>query len=116
MLGFRGSSSSVERAVSRSLLGSTPRHADVPRCIQAEANQAALTLQFLRGVGIGWTYLSPPAEIAPGERTGRYRTGGDQLLVDDTGRSFISADNFAVALVDELERPRHDRARFTVAA
>ncbi|WP_433428935.1 NAD(P)-dependent oxidoreductase [Nonomuraea sp. CA-141351] len=61
-----------------------------------------------------WTYLSPPALLEPGERTGRYRLGSDELLVDAQGRSVISMEDFAVALLDEAERPRHRRVRFTV--
>lgn len=56
-----------------------------------------------------WTYLSPPALIAPGTRTGRYRRGTGTLLVADDGRSHISAEDFAVAVVDELERPTGTR-------
>ncbi|TDC93847.1 NADH-flavin reductase [Nonomuraea deserti] len=62
-----------------------------------------------------WTYLSPPALLEPGERTGRYRLGADELLVDADGRSVISMEDLAVALLDEAERPRHRRCRFTVA-
>ncbi|SOD91702.1 NAD(P)-dependent oxidoreductase [Caenispirillum bisanense] len=62
-----------------------------------------------------WTYLSPPADLQPGARTGRYRVGGDTLLVDGAGRSAISMEDLAVALLDEAENPRHRRARFTVA-
>lgn len=61
-----------------------------------------------------WTYLSPAAILAPGERTGKYRLGTDELVVDDTGRSAVSMEDLAVALLDEVERPRHRRARFTV--
>lgn len=61
-----------------------------------------------------WTYLSPPAILAPGERTGRYRKGTDDLLVTD-GASRISVEDLAVAVLDELERPAHRRTRFTVA-
>ncbi|KAF0846744.1 NAD(P)-dependent oxidoreductase [Nocardia caishijiensis] len=63
-----------------------------------------------------WTYLSPPAELDPGVRTGNYRVGADELLVDADGGSWISMEDFAVALLDEAERPAHRRARFTVAA
>jgi len=59
--------------------------------------------------------LSPAAEIGPGKRTGSYRTTGDKLLVDDTGRSFITFEDYAVAVLDELERPRHVGQRFGVA-
>lgn len=62
-----------------------------------------------------WTYLSPPALLVPGERTGQYRLGADVLLVDDEGSSTISMEDLAVALMDEAERPRHRRARFTAA-
>lgn len=61
-----------------------------------------------------WTYLSPPAILAPGERTGAYRLGGDEILVDSAGKSSISIADLAVALLDEAERPRHGRSRFTV--
>jgi uncharacterized protein len=62
-----------------------------------------------------WTVVSPAANVTPGHRTGHYRAGGDGLLVDGKGRSEISAEDFAVALVDEVETPRHIRRRFTVA-
>ncbi len=62
-----------------------------------------------------WTYVSPPAVMLPGTRSGRYRLGGDELLVDAAGRSTISVEDLAVALVDEIETPAHRRARFTVA-
>lgn len=63
-----------------------------------------------------WTFLSPPAELVPGPRTGRYRLGGDALLVDGEGKSRITLADYAAAMIDELERPRHPRRRFTVAA
>jgi uncharacterized protein len=62
-----------------------------------------------------WTFLSPPASIAPGERTGHYRTGKDQLLKNKEGESKISTQDYAVAMLDELENPQHIRQRFTVA-
>lgn len=62
-----------------------------------------------------WTYLSPPALLQPGKRTGHYRKGTDQLLLDDQGMSQISMEDLAVALIDEAEEPTHRRARFTVA-
>ncbi|MCP2288167.1 NAD(P)-dependent oxidoreductase [Nocardia amikacinitolerans] len=65
---------------------------------------------------VNWTYLSPPAELLPGERTGEYRLGGDELLSDADGVSRISMEDFAVALLDEAERPAHGGTRFTVAA
>ncbi|SOB84899.1 NAD(P)-dependent oxidoreductase [Streptomyces sp. 1331.2] len=71
-------------------------------------------LDYYRTVSdIRWTVLSPAAEIGPGERTGHYRTGLEQLLTDDEGRSRISVPDYAVALVDEIEQPEHIGERFT---
>ncbi|MFJ6897446.1 hypothetical protein [Streptomyces hokutonensis] len=61
-----------------------------------------------------WAYFSPAEDIAPGERTGRFRIGSDQLVLDAGGRSRISAEDAAVALVDEAELPRFIQRRFTV--
>ena len=61
-----------------------------------------------------WTFLAPSAELKPGERTGKFRLGGSQLLVDAAGHSEISVQDFAVAMIDELEHPAHLRKRFTV--
>ena len=65
---------------------------------------------------LDWTFLSPPAQLAPGERTGRYRRGGDVLLMDGDRPAGISVADLAVALVDEIETPQHRRSRFTVAS
>ncbi|MHA6668728.1 NAD(P)-dependent oxidoreductase [Homoserinimonas sp. A447] len=73
--------------------------------------------QFAACVGhqANWTYLSPPAHFAPGTRTGTYRSGGNRLLVGADGASRISAEDLAVATVDELEGPRRAQRHFTVA-
>jgi putative NADH-flavin reductase len=63
---------------------------------------------------LDWTLLSPSYLFAPGERTGKFRLGKDELLVGADGQSRISTEDFAIALVDELERPKHSRERFTV--
>ena len=63
---------------------------------------------------LDWTYLSPSIKIAPGERTGHFRLGADQLLKDTDGQSRISVEDYAVAMLDELENPKHIRQRFTV--
>ena len=65
---------------------------------------------------LDWTFLSPSALFAPGERTGKFRLGTDRLLVGANGESKISMEDYAIALVDELETPRHSRQRFTVGA
>ncbi|MFE0508400.1 NAD(P)-dependent oxidoreductase [Streptomyces sp. NPDC058964] len=62
-----------------------------------------------------WTSVSPAAVIAPGERTGVFRTGGDTLLTDANGNSAISAEDYAIAFIDEVERTTHPRARMSVA-
>ena len=72
-------------------------------------------LRVLETADLEWTNLSPAAWVEPGERTGQFRTGTGSLVVDKKGESRISAEDYAVALVDELERPRHTRERFTVA-
>lgn len=64
---------------------------------------------------IDWTYVSPPALLEPGTRLGTYRLGRDELVLDAQGISRISVEDFAVALLDEVEQPRHRRARFTAA-
>ena len=65
--------------------------------------------------GLDWTFLSPAAIFQPGERTGTFRLGGDQLLVDERGECRISTQDYAVAMIDELEDPKHTRTRFCVA-
>ena len=68
----------------------------------------------LRASDINWTYFSPPMMIEPGVRTGKFRLGGDRLIVDGQGKSWVSFEDYAVALVDELEKPAHERSRFTI--
>lgn len=63
---------------------------------------------------IDWVYLSPAADMAPGERTGKFRLGKDELVVDANGDSNISVEDFAVAMIDELEQEKHHRERFTL--
>ncbi len=85
-----------------------------PEAYKAEATAGAAFLDILRSENeLDWTFISPSAEFVPGERTGRFRLGGDALLVGEHG-SRVSFEDFALALVDELERPEHSRRRFTV--
>jgi len=72
-------------------------------------------LEMLKKADLDWTSLSPAAFIQPGERTGKFRLGGDSLIADEQGNSKISAEDYAVAIVDELEHPKHIRQRFTLA-
>ena len=64
--------------------------------------------------GIAWTFLSPSHRLEPGERTGKFRLGLDDMLVGPDGESRISLPDYAVAMLDELERPQHTGRRFTV--
>jgi putative NADH-flavin reductase len=88
-----------------------------PEAYKPEAQAQRDALRTLRGEAgdLDWTYLSPAAEIAPGARSGRYRTTGDRFLTDANGKSVITFEDCAVALLDELERPTHVRQRFGVA-
>jgi putative NADH-flavin reductase len=86
-----------------------------PAAYRPEAEGGRRFLDILRGEReLDWTFLSPPAEFDPGERTGKFRLGTDQLLTDANGKSWISMEDYAIAFVDELEAPKHSRQRFTV--
>jgi putative NADH-flavin reductase len=94
------------------LLIDTPQF---PEAYKATAEGARQALQLLREEPhLDWTLLSPSLMIVPGERTGRFRLGGDQLLFSAQGDSRISVQDYAMAMIDELEHPAHRRARFTV--
>ncbi|MFJ4713003.1 NAD(P)-dependent oxidoreductase [Streptomyces sp. NPDC088785] len=87
-----------------------------PDAFLGEALAHRDVLAFLRTVDdLDWTYISPAAEIAPGERTGDFRIGGDRLMADADGNSRISAEDYAIAFVDEVERDGHARSRMSVA-
>ncbi|MGW3178517.1 NAD(P)-dependent oxidoreductase [Kitasatospora sp. NPDC001119] len=86
----------------------------LPREYAAAVRGHRDALTVLRTSNRLWTYFSPAEDIAPGERTGRFRTGGDQFVLDADGRSRISVEDAAVALVDEAELPRFVQRRFTV--
>jgi len=64
--------------------------------------------------GLDWIFLSPSVMIVPGQRTNQFRLGTDHILYDASGKSHISLQDYAVAMVDEMERPKHHRERFTV--
>jgi len=106
-----GGAGSLEVAPGKALVD-TP---DFPEAYKVEARAGVKFLDTLRNEKeLDWTYLSPSAELSPGERTGKFRIGGDQLLVDSNGKSWISMEDFAIAMVDEVEHPKHSRRRFTV--
>ena len=85
---------------------------DFPEIYRAEALIMGEALEYLRGLGdsVSWTYFSPAPVIQPGERTGAYQTGTDSPV-----GSSISAEDYAVALVDEVEKVAHPHRRFTAA-
>lgn len=106
-----GGAGSLEVAPGVALI-TTP---DFPDAYRAEAGKGAAFLDYLRGVDdIDWTFLSPSAYFFVGDRTGHFRLGRDELLVDADGNSSISYADYAIAMADEIETPRHSRARFTV--
>jgi len=86
-----------------------------PEEYKTEASAGAVFLQNLRQEQqLDWTFVSPSAEFVEGERTGTFRIGQDDLLVSAQGRSWITFADYAIALLDEVEMPKHSQQRFTV--
>lgn len=90
------------------------RSIGVPEAYADAAKGHRDALNVLRLSNRPWTYASPSAEVYAGARAGRFRIGGDELLIDGAGRSHISYEDFAFAELDEIEEPRHIQHRFTV--
>jgi putative NADH-flavin reductase len=88
---------------------------DFPEAFRPEVAAGRAFLHVLQDSDADWTFLSPALVFAPGERTGAYRLGGDDLMRDAKGESRISYEDLAKALVDELETPQHTRRRFSIA-
>jgi putative NADH-flavin reductase len=87
----------------------------IPEQFHGEVLGQKAALDYYRTVSdVSWTYFSPAGQISPGERTGKFRLGGDQLVADSKGESRISMEDFAVAMLDEIEKPAHVRKRFTI--
>lgn len=107
-----GGAASLEVAPGKRLIDSP----DFPEEWRTFAMGGIVFLEALRQeTAIDWTFFSPAALIFEGPRLGHYRLGGDQLVTDESGDSKISFADYAIAMVDELERPRHSRTRFTAA-
>jgi uncharacterized protein len=106
-----GGASSLEVAPGRVLFDEPT----FPEAWKPAAGAHRKALGLLRASGINWTYFSPAMMIQPGVRTGQYRLGTEQLVTDAAGKSEISMEDYAVALVDELENGQFQRRRFTVA-
>ena len=106
-----GGAGSLEVAPGLTLVNSP----DFPPEYKPETLAGVKVLDVLRQEEeLDWTFLSPSYLFTPGERTGKFRLGKDELLVGADGQSRISTEDFAIALVDEMEQPKHSRERFTV--
>jgi len=105
-----GGAGSLEVAPGVSLLAS----GHLPAAWVPIATSHDKALKLLQSSGINWTYFSPAAYFEPGERTGKFRLGTNELISDAKGESRISMEDYAIALVDELEKPAHERARFSI--
>ena len=86
----------------------------VPEAYLPIAKAHIKALGVLKASTIDWTYLAPAVYFIPGERTGKFRLGKDELITNERQESRISMEDYAIALVDELERPKHRRQRFSV--
>lgn len=87
----------------------------LPEAWKAPVMEGIRTLGLLRDVkDIDWTFFSPAVQIGPGERTGKFRLGKDQVVKDAEGNSKISYDDYAIAMVDELEKGQNIKGRFTI--
>ncbi|HEX2703851.1 MAG TPA: NAD(P)H-binding protein [Solirubrobacteraceae bacterium] len=116
-LGVMGGAGSLQTTPGGPLLVETP---DFPAAAKPESTAQRAVLDALRGTDadVDWFYVSPGASYGQDRtphRTGEFRIGNDVLLVDADGRSTISAEDLAVAVVNEIERPAHHRERFTVS-
>jgi putative NADH-flavin reductase len=109
-----GGASSLEIAPGKRLVDTLPP--TLPDGVKNEILSMVDALDYLRTVtDTPWTFFSPAQTIAAGTRTGKFRIGGDQLLKDEHGESRISYEDYAVALLDEIEKPHYMNKRFTVA-
>jgi putative NADH-flavin reductase len=88
-----------------------------PDFVKPTALNQSKNLEILQGTeGLRWTFVSPSANFAVGDRRGAYEKGKDNLLVNSTGESYVSYADYAIAIVDELEQPQHIGERFTVVS
>lgn len=106
-----GGAASLEGAPGQRLIDSP----EFPDEFRPEAEPAVAAKDKLyQEKDLDWTFISPSMFFGPGERTGQFRLGKDQLLTDSEGKSHISYEDYAIALMDEVENPQHIRQRFTV--
>ena len=105
-----GGAGSLQGAAGKLLVDSP----DFPKEYEKESRAGGVLLDRLRAdKDLNWTFLSPSALFTAGERTGNFRLGKDTLLINGKGSS-ISFEDYAIALADEVEKPKHPRQRFTV--
>jgi putative NADH-flavin reductase len=106
-----GGAASLEVAPGKQLIDTE----GFPDFIKVEAEPARQALKRLQtNEDLDWTFLSPSVFFGPGERTGTFRLGKDELLTAEDGKSHISYEDYSIALLDEIETPTHERERFTV--
>ena len=110
-----GGASSLEVEPGGKRVIDMPAFKERPEWLQNEARGGVEFLDILCSVSdLDWTFLSPAALITDGERTGKFRLGQNSLVKGEDGKSWISYEDYAVALLDEVESPKHIRDRFTV--
>lgn len=108
-----GGASSLNNAQGQRIVDTLP--AGMPAGTMNEIKSAVDALDHIRTVNdTSWTFISPSSTFRPGERTGKFRLGTDTLISDAQGRSAISMEDFAVAILDEIEKPQYVNKRFTV--
>lgn len=90
---------------------------DFPAMFLPTASNQGKNLEILQGTSdLNWTFISPSAFFAEGTRTGSYQSGKDNLLVNSKGESYVSYEDYAIAVVDEIDNPKHLNERFTVVS
>jgi putative NADH-flavin reductase len=108
-----GGASSLEIAPGKRLVDTLPP--TLPEGVKNEILSMVDALDYLRTVrDTSWTFFSPAQNISAGTRTGKFRVGGEQLIKDQNGESRISYEDYAVAMMDEIEKPHYKNKRFTV--
>lgn len=107
-----GGASSLNNAEGKRIVDTLP--ANMPAGTMNEIKSAVDALDYMKTVkDTSWTFVSPSSTFRPGERTGKFRLGTDTLITDAQGRSSISMEDFAVAILDEIEKPQYVNKRFT---
>jgi putative NADH-flavin reductase len=86
----------------------------LPEAVLPIATSHEKALRILKGSDINWTYFSPAGFFEPGQRTGKYRLGTTNLIANEKGESRISFEDYALALVDEIEKPAHERGQLSI--